>query len=69
MQKKKKKKRTHSCNELDSREQTATFTAIPLGFYGKDRKKYTVCSNLRTFSISDTFDLLYYIISLVKHES
>lgn len=40
---------------------TATFTAIPLKLYEK-------IEILEVFSISDTCDLLYYVISLVKHE-
>lgn len=40
---------------------TATFTAIPLELYEK-------IEILEVFSISDTCDLLYYVISLVKHE-
>lgn len=40
---------------------TATYTAIPLELYEK-------LEILEVFSISDTCDLLYYIIILLKHE-
>lgn len=46
---------------------TATFTAIPLEFYEKI-EIYTF-QFWKNFSISDTCYLLYYVISLVKHDT